>query len=291
MSVAGGMWRAVEGAVGLGMGTVQVFTQAPAQWGVKRTDDGWQGKILQADVVERWKAACGGAGFGVTVVHDSYLINLASGDADLWGKSVAAFEHEFKRCGQLGVTYLVTHPGSHLGTGEEAGLGRVVEGLVGVFGRAPDEKTVVCLEVTAGQGTSLGYRLEHLRDVIRGVEVVNKKWGRRLGVCLDSAHLLAGGYDFRGRKYAGFKSELEKTVGVDRVKVWHVNDSKKDLGSRVDRHEHIGLGFVGLDGFKPIVRDKDWATVPKILETAKAKHDSGRDWDAINLEVLRSMEK
>jgi deoxyribonuclease IV len=113
------------------------------------------------------------------------------------------------------------------------------------------------------------------------------KWPERLGVCLDTAHLFAAGYDFRGRKYGAFKKELERTVGVERVKVWHLNDSKKELGSRVDRHDHIGKGHIGLEGFRPIVRDKSFAKVPKILETPKAKDEKGRDWDEINLETLR----
>ena len=141
-----------------------------------------------------------------------------------------------------------------------------------------------CLECTAGQGTSLGHRLEHLAEIMGRV-----RRPERLGVCLDTAHLFAAGYDFRGRKYARFRKQLDATVGVSRVKVLHLNDSKKDLGSRVDRHEHIGRGTIGLSGFKPFVRDKAFADVPKILETAKGKDEKGREWDAVNLEVLQSL--
>ncbi|HMO27120.1 MAG TPA: deoxyribonuclease IV, partial [Tepidisphaeraceae bacterium] len=135
-----------------------------------------------------------------------------------------------------------------------------------------------------GQGTSLGYRLEHLQAILEQV-----KQPERVAVCLDTAHLFAAGYDFRGRGYDAFRKELSKRIGLKRVKVWHFNDSKKDLGSRVDRHEHIGRGLIGLEGFRPIVNDSAWAKTPKILETAKETDDAGRAWDAVNLDVLRSL--
>ena len=148
----------------------------------------------------------------------------------------------------------------------------------------PADSVITCLEITAGQGSSLGYRLEHLANIIEQV-----KEPKRLGVCLDTAHLFAAGYDFRGRKYAGFMREVDRTVGSDRVKVLHLNDSKKELGSRVDRHDHIGRGKIGLEGFKPVVRDKQFKKVPKILETPKEKDEQGRDWDEVNIETLRSL--
>lgn len=283
LSVAGGLHKAVTTAVGLSMQTVQIFTHAPAQWAVKRVSSGsaWTAAPLPEDVCGKWREAVATAGFGVTVVHDSYLINLASSEDQLWEKSVAAFAAELSRCDQLGIAYLVTHPGAHLGAGEEAGLARVIAGLDEVHRRVPQAKTITCLEVTAGQGSSLGWRLEHLARIRGGV-----KQPRRVGVCLDTAHLLAAGYDFRGRKYPAFRRELDAVIGIEHVKVWHLNDSKKDLGSRVDRHEHIGHGFVGLEGFRPIVRDAAWEKVPKILETAKETHPDGRAWDAVNLETL-----
>ena len=130
----------------------------------------------------------------------------------------------------------------------------------------------------------MGYRLEHLAEIIARV-----KEPRRLGVCLDTAHLFAAGYDFRGRRYARFMRQLDAIVGTKRVKVWHLNDSKKPLGSRVDRHDHIGRGLIGLEGFRPIVRDERWTKIPKILETKKGKSDDGREWDEVNLEALRSL--
>src|SRR5262249_28060217 len=145
-------------------------------------------------------------------------------------------------------------------------LRRVASGLDEVETRVDADGVTICLEITAGQGSSLGYRLEHLAEIMSQV-----KKPSRLGVCLDTAHLFAAGYDFRGRRYSKFIKEVEKTIGRERVKVWHLNDSKKDLGSRVDRHDHIGNGKIGLEGFRPIVRDRSFKNVPKILETPKEK--------------------
>jgi deoxyribonuclease-4 len=190
---------------------------------------------------------------------------------------------ELRRCSSLGIPYLVTHPGAHMGAGDDAGLTRVIASL-DVIHDAVSPSVITCLEITAGQGTCLGYKLEHLAEIIARV-----KAPQRLGVCLDTAHLFAAGYDFRGRKYAKFRKEVDKTVGLSRVKVLHLNDSKKDLGSRVDRHDHIGRGLIGLDGFRPFVRDGAFENVPKILETPKEKDEQGRDWDAVNLETLRGL--
>ena len=275
LSIAGGMHNALLEAEKLGFASVQVFTKNQQQWSFAPLGD---------EIVEQWKSHCRRLEFQQTVSHDSYLINLASPDAALRQRSIGLFVEEVSRCAALGIPLLVTHPGAHMGDGEEAGLRRVVESLDAVHAAIPKVAVTTCLEITAGQGTSLGYKLEHLAEIIALV-----KEPARLGVCLDTAHLFAAGYDFRGRKYAGFRKRLEALVGVSRVKVLHLNDSKKDLGSRVDRHEHIGLGTIGLGGFKPFVRDKAFANVPKILETAKGKDESGRDWDAVNLEVLQGL--
>ncbi|HEY0007732.1 MAG TPA: deoxyribonuclease IV, partial [Tepidisphaeraceae bacterium] len=180
----------------------------------------------------------------------------------------------------------VTHPGAHVGSGEETGLKRIASGLDRVFTALPNSATTVCLEITAGQGSSLGYKLEHLAEIM-----AMSKFPERLAVCLDTAHLFAAGYDFRGRKYAAFMRAIDGTVGIDRIRVWHLNDSKKPLGSRVDRHDHIGLGEIGIEGFRPIIRDKQWRNTPKILETPKPKREDGQDWDRINLDLLLSMAK
>lgn len=276
LSIAGGMHLAIAKARELGLATVQVFTKNQQQWKVPP---------LSEESISAWSAALKESGFSQTVSHDSYLINLATADAALREKSVALFVEEIRRCNVLGIPYLVTHPGAHLGAGEDVGLARVAKALDEIHAEIKTKKVITCLEITAGQGSSLGYKLEHLATIIDRV-----KHPERLGVCLDTAHLFAAGYDFRGKLYAAFRKELETTVGLDRVKVWHLNDSKKPLGSRVDRHDHIGVGTIGLEGFRPIVRDKLWKKTPKILETAKELSPEGRPWDAVNLDVLRSLE-
>jgi deoxyribonuclease-4 len=275
LSIAGGMHNALLKAEEHGFATVQVFTKNQQQWKCKPLDEAG---------INEWKKHRKRLKFTKTVSHDSYLINLASADDLLWRKSVDLFVEEVMRCKLLGIEYLVTHPGAHLGTGEEAGLRRVAEALDIVNNRVGECDVITCLEITAGQGSSLGYKLEHLARIIEGV-----REPKRLGVCLDTAHLFAAGYDFRGAKYDAFRKQIEKTIGISRVKVLHLNDSKKPLGSRVDRHEHIGRGTIGIEGFRPFVRDEAFANVPKILETPKLKAEDGREWDEINFETLRSL--
>lgn len=275
LSIAGGLHNALLEAEKLGCETVQVFTKNQQQW---------KCSPLGAEPIANWRSHCDRLKFKQTVSHDSYLINLASPDPALRQKSIELFMVELSRCVALKIPYLVTHPGAHMGEGEAIGLRRVAAALNEVHAVVPADGVITCLEITAGQGSSLGYKLEHLAEIISLVAAP-----RRLGVCLDTAHLFAAGYDYRGRKYAAFRKQVQKTVGLSRVKVLHINDSKKDLGSRVDRHEHIGRGKIGVEGFKPFVRDEAFAKVPKILETEKGKDEQGRSWDAVNLEVLRSL--
>jgi len=276
LSIAGGMHLALLEAERLNFSTVQVFTKNQQQW---------KCKPLDAPAIAQWKSHVKRLKFGHVVSHDSYLINLATADMELRRKSVELFVEELRRCDVLGIPYLVTHPGAHMGQGEDVGLKNVAAALDEVHATIPEATGVTtCLEITAGQGTSLGYKLEHLAEIMERV-----KHPERLAVCLDTAHLFAAGYDFRGTKYVKFRKELDATVGVKRVKVLHLNDSKKDLGSRVDRHEHIGHGTIGIEGFRPFVQDKAFKKVPKILETPKLKHESGRDWDEVNLETLMKL--
>jgi deoxyribonuclease-4 len=275
LSIAGGMHNALLEAERLGMGCVQVFTKNQQQW---------KSRPLDPSAITEWRTHCDRLKFAHTVSHDSYLINLASPDDALRRKSIDLFTEELRRCVALCIPLLVTHPGAHVGEGEAVGLQRVAKSLDEVHAAIPRGNVITCLEITAGQGSSLGYRFEHLAEIIARV-----KHPERLAVCLDTAHLFAAGYDFRGRKYAKFRKELDATIGVNRVKVLHLNDSKKELGSRVDRHEHIGRGTIGVEGFKPFVRDAAFRKIPKILETPKAKDDKGRDWDAVNLETLTSL--
>lgn len=275
LSIAGGMHNALLSAEKYGFDTVQVFTKNQQQW---------KCKPLQSCDIELWTTHCKRLKFKQTVSHDSYLINLSAVNEEFRRKSIDLFVEEITRCSLLNIPYLVAHPGAHMGAGEEAGIRTIVESLDEIHARIPADGVTTCLEITAGQGTCLGYKLEHLAEIIARV-----KAPKRLAVCLDTAHLFAAGYDFRGRKYAKFRKEIEMTVGLPRVKVLHLNDSKKPLGSRVDRHDHIGRGLIGLDGFKPFVRDDAFVNVPKILETPKEKDDQGRDWDQVNLQTLRSL--
>jgi deoxyribonuclease IV len=309
LSVAGGLHKALLEAERLEFDTVQIFSKSPNSWGMTpiekpdsrhkmkgsagdplgnqklftKNQQQWKCKPLDSAACELWATERDRLKFKHTVSHDSYLINLASADDGLWNKSMDLFVEELNRCGILGIPYLVTHPGAHLGTGEEAGLKRVAAAMDSIHRRVP-AGVITCLEITAGQGSSLGYKLEHLAEIISLVDAP-----QRLGVCLDTAHLFAAGYDFRGRKYAKFRRQLEATIGIDRIKVLHLNDSKKELGSRVDRHQHIGLGTIGIEGFRPFVRDKAFKKIPKILETPKEKHADGRDWDVVNLELLKTL--
>ncbi len=278
LSIAGGMHNALLAAQKLGMDCVQVFTKNQKQWAASP---------LTPQQIDAWHEHQASTGVCDCVSHDSYLINLASVDDTIYAKSMAAFADEMRRCDLLGIPHLVTHPGAHLGQGEPAGLRRVAESLNRLHDAMPDARVITCLEVTAGQGTSLGYKLEHLAEIIDRSDAPD-----RLGVCLDTAHLLAAGYDLTSE--AGAKSvlrEVNATVGLDRVKVLHLNDSKVPRGKRVDRHEHIGHGHVALDAFRVIVNHPKLKKVPKILETAKEDAPDGRPWDAINLETLRGLVK
>jgi deoxyribonuclease-4 len=275
LSIAGGLHNALLTAEKLGCETVQVFTKSQKIWACKPLEPG---------SICEWKDHCKRLKFSQTISHDSYLINLAATNDEFWRKSTELFVEELSRCRRLGIPYLVTHPGSHMGAGEDAGITRIVAALNVIHQTVPAGVTT-CLEVTAGQGTALGYKLEHIAEIISRV-----KHPRRLGVCLDTAHLFAAGYDFRGRKYAKFRKELDKTIGANLVKVIHVNDSKKGLGSRVDRHDHIGRGEIGLEGFRPFMRDRTFKNIPKVIETPKeGKSEDGREWDVVNLETLRSL--
>jgi len=274
LSISGGLHNALLSAEKFGMETVQIFTKNQQQW---------KCKPLEKQIIDDWKTHHRRLNFSKTVSHDSYLINLASPDEVLWRKSVELFIEELNRCELLGIPYLVTHPGAHMGMGEEEGLRRVVAALDVVHEILPRAKVITCLEITAGQGSSLGYKLEHLACIIEKV-----KKPKRLGVCLDTAHLFAAGYDFRGRKYGKFMKELDSILGRRHVKVVHMNDSKKALGSRVDRHAHIGQGKIGLEGFRHVVNDARFRKHPACLETPK-----GNDLreDIQNLSVLRSLVK
>jgi deoxyribonuclease-4 len=216
--------------------------------------------------------------------HDSYLINLASPDPDLYRRSIEAFVAEVQRAETLGLRYLVTHPGAHMGAGDAAGLGRVVQALDEVHQRCAGYRVQILLETTAGQGTALGHRFEHLQYVLESVREPG-----RLGICLDTCHVLAAGYSLAPeRDYRATFRAFDKLIGLSWLRVFHINDSLKPLGSRVDRHAHIGRGHLGLEPFRLLVNDPRFRNRPMILETPKESEESD-DMDAMNLSVLRGL--
>jgi deoxyribonuclease-4 len=270
VSIAGGLHLAVERAAAAGCGALQIFSRNNTQWA---------SKPLSKKEIQDWKAARSRHPM-IPMVHGSYLINLATADPALRRRSLAAFLAETRRCEALEIPYLIFHPGAHMGAGEAAGLERIARALDEVIKRLGTGTVTLLLENTAGQGTSLGHRLEHLAAILSSVERPE-----RLGVCLDTCHLLAAGYDFRDD--AGYKALLdtiERTVGVERVRAFHLNDSKRELGARVDRHEHIGRGHVGSRAFRLLLTDPRFRRVPKVIETPKAN-----DMDRKNLARLRRL--
>ncbi len=250
MSISGGLHKAFGHGERAGCDTIQIFSKNQQQW---------------------------------------HLINLASPSDELWEKSIAAFGDELERGAALGIPYLVTHPGAHTGSGEETGLlreaaalNRLLDAGVGGPSTGSGQAVTILLETTAGQGSALGYRFEHLARLI---ELVDR--AERLGVCVDTCHILAAGYDIRTPEAcAATFDEFDRVVGIERIKAFHLNDSQKDLGSRADRHTHIGAGCVGLEGFRAIVNDPRFASLPMILETPKGE-DLAEDIE--NLAKLREL--
>lgn len=275
MSIAGGVHRALERASDFDMTACQIFT---------KNDRQWSAKPLDPEHVVRFRDQREMLGIERTalVSHASYLINLASPDDALWEKSIAAFQDELERCRELDVPYLVVHPGAHVGSGTEAGLTRVAAALDGIYAGLPQNETMTLLETTAGQGTTLGSTFDELATIIDAVEAPE-----RIGVCLDTCHVFAAGYDFRdGEDYAAVIENFDQTIGLAKLQVIHVNDSKQPLGSRKDRHQHIGEGEIGPAGFQNFMTDERMAHLPFILETEKG--DDG-EYDRRNMNTLTDL--
>ena len=274
-SIAGGVHNAIRIAREHGCDAVQLFTKNASQW---------VGKELTDDEVKLFRRTLRGSGIRYPTAHDSYLINLASPDEALFRRSVEAFVDEMNRAERLGLAYLVMHPGAHVGSGDEAGLARVAAGLDEAHRRCPGYRVRVLLETTAGQGSTLGHRFEHLGHILSLV-----KQPERLGVCLDTCHVFAAGYPLAPEaEYQKTFAEFDRLVGLRRLKVFHVNDSLKPLGSRVDRHAHIGKGCLGPEPFRLLVNDPRFRTRPMILETPKEAPGCD-DMDAVNLATLRGL--
>lgn len=274
-SIAGGYHKAIERAARLGCECVQLFTKNCNQWGAK--------PITQEEAL-RFRRAADESKLAYTVAHDSYLINLASPDNVLWKRSVDALIGELQRADALGISAVVTHPGAYTTGSEERGLRRIARALNEIHRRTGRLKTQCILETTAGQGTSLGWRFEQLAAILEHVRRPD-----RIGFCFDTCHVFAAGYSLNSkREYQATMAEFDRLVGLSGIRVFHLNDSRRQRGSRVDRHTHIGRGKMGLEPFRHLLNDRRFRGVPMILETPKGVED-GQDLDAINLRVIRGL--
>ena len=275
VSISGGVSKAVERAEKLGFTAMQIFT---------KNNNRWFSKPINETEAERFKLLLKNSQIKFVVSHSSYLINLCAKNPETLKKSRASLIDELNRCEILDIPYLNFHPGAHGGQGEKEGIKIIAESINFAHSETKNFQVKSMLELTAGQGTNLGYRFEHIAEIIDLVEDKN-----RMAVCIDTAHIFAAGYDIRTPEaYEKTMSEFDKIIGFDKLKLLHMNDSKKELGSRRDRHEHIGKGFIGLEGFANIMNDKRIGNIPKILETPKGKEQTE---DIENLKTLKSLIK
>lgn len=273
MSISGGLHLAVDRAVAAGCNVLQIFT---------RNSNQWKGKPLSDNDVALFRSKFAASGLHEVVSHDIYLINLASPPGETRDKSMAAFRDELETCARLGINKVVMHPGSHLTDTPQVGLERVVEAFDQLFGEVPQFEGKVLIETTAGQGSNLGRTFEELGAIISG-----SRFPEKFGVCFDTCHTFAAGYDTASEDgYRDTMEQFDRLIGLERLQCFHLNDSKKGLGSRVDRHEHIGQGTLGLNPFRFILNDSRFANVPKILETPKGDND---EMDGVNLGILRGL--
>ena len=273
-SIAGGLHKAIFAASKYGCRALQIFTKNANQW---------RERILTDDEIERFYEAREMTGIESVCSHTSYLINLGSPERTQFNRSIRALKHELVRSSQLSIPYVIMHPGSHMGKGEEKGLRRVALGINKTFDAAPKSTCRLLLETTAGQGSNLGYTFEHLAQIS---ELVDAKG--RIGFCFDTCHAFAAGYDLSTKKaYQETMRTFDNILDLDRMYAIHLNDAKKGLGSKRDRHEHIGKGTIGIEAFRCIMNDARLRHVPKILETPKGKERS--DFDRMNLKLLRSL--
>ncbi|MDD5014460.1 MAG: deoxyribonuclease IV [Atribacterota bacterium] len=271
ISISGGIDNAVKRAEKLGCSTMQIFSKNASTW---------REKMLKKDEVESFKENLKNSNINPVFIHTSYLINLASSSDELYFKSINAFLEEMKRADiLLTEPYLITHPGAHTGAGEECGIQRIIRALNIILEKSVDLnlKTIILLEDTAGSGTHLGYTFGQLKKMMEGM-----KDRKRIGMCFDTCHAFAAGYDLSHQK--GIEQtleEIDKYLGLEQLKVVHLNDSKFPLGLRKDRHMHIGKGYIGLEGFRVLVNHKYLKDLPFILETPK--YDEKDDLNNINL--------
>ena len=273
MSIGGGVHRAIERSCSIECTALQMFVKNNMQWFARPLDRSEIKAFVRHAQRKQIEAA---------FAHSSYLINLAATNPQFHANSLRALAEELTRANQLELPFLVLHPGAHLGAGEDAGIEKIIASIDAIWAVIPKVKTKIALETTAGQGSCLGDRFEHLSAIIEKV-----REPERLCVCLDTAHVFEAGYDIRSE--AGVKKtfrEFDRVIGLDRLAALHLNDSKTALGSRVDRHEHIGKGKIGLDAFRFIMRDRRFRKIPKVLETPKGKDLAE---DVVNLQTLRGL--
>ena len=275
MSIAGGYYHAVEHAATAGCDCVQLFTKNNNQWRAKKITD---------EDVSKFRGKLAELNISHPISHSSYLINLGSPNKDLWKKSVDALVVEMLRAEQLGLLGVVVHPGAYTTASEEEGIQNIIRGLDELHAQTRGLACRCVLETTAGQGSNLGWKFEQLAEMINGVQ-----HPELLGVCLDTCHVFAAGYPLATPdEYETTMQQFDSLIGLERIVAFHLNDSKRELGSRVDRHEHIGRGELGLEPFRQLLNDGRFAGVPMYLETAKGEED-GEDLDVRNLRVLRSL--
>jgi deoxyribonuclease IV len=254
MSIAGGVSEALARGKEAGCECIQIFTKSSRQWASKPYAEG---------EVAAFKRAQAETGIRMVVAHDSYLLNLGAPDEKLRQRSVGGFIDELERCELLGVPFLIAHPGSHVGSGEEAGIKMIAQSIDEAHKACAGFKVKVALEITAGQGSNLGYKFEQMGQIFDAV-----KENERLRLCFDTEHAFAAGYDLRTDEgYERTFAELDKHIGLKRLVAFHINDSLKPFNSHVDRHEHIGKGHLGLDPFRRVVNDPRFVGLPMCLET------------------------
>jgi deoxyribonuclease IV len=273
MSVSGGLSTAFDRAQSIGINTMQVFT---------KNQNRWEQKPAAPEEIVRWFQAQAATGISPVVSHAAYLLNLGTPDDTLWQRSINALIDELTRAEQLGILGVVLHPGAHMDSGEMAGIARIIAGLDRAHEATAGYKTLTLVETTAGQGSALGHRFEQLQAMLGGVRAPE-----RVGFCFDTCHVFAAGYDIRtSETYAATMADFDRLVGIERIKCFHFNDSKKGLGQRVDRHDAIGTGMLGLPAFANILNDARFAAVPMILETPKSEdmHE-----DVMNLRALQGL--
>lgn len=273
MSIAGGLEKALLLGQAAGCEAVQIFTKSSRQWA---------SKPLSQEETDLFHATKKATGLTTVVAHDSYLYNLAAPDDALRQKSVNGLIDEMERCEALGVRQLIAHPGAHMGAGEAAGIKTIALSLDEMHSACPGYRTMLTIEITAGQGSHLGYRFQQIRQIIDATHAPE-----RLRVCFDTEHAFAAGYDLRTPEgYEQVFTEFDEAVGLNVLAAFHLNDAKKDLGCRVDRHEHIGHGFLGVEAFRPLLNDPRFFGIPMCLETPKSA-DCHEDRE--NLATLRGL--